>query len=58
MTTKEYRKQVKEFRAYCSTLTDDQVVNVCAKECEAQVTNPDRLPHYEAASVEKASRGL
>ena len=47
-----------EFRAYCRTLTDAQVIAVVHKEREGAQRDPDRDPHLRAAMDEATHRGL
>lgn len=51
-------KSYKQFRAYCATLTDDQVSHVVERERAGAERDPDREPHYEAAIDEARKRGL
>lgn len=52
------RREYRDFRAYCATLTDAQVLNVVEKEREGARRDPDRDPHFSAALDEAQSRGL
>lgn len=52
------RTEYDDFRAYCATLTDAQVMAVVHKEREGARRDPDRDPHFAAAMDECTARGL
>ncbi len=52
------RTEYEDFRAYCRTLTDSQVIEVVHKEREGARRDRDRDPHFQAAMDEATARRL
>lgn len=52
------RTEYRDFRDYCRTLTDAQLVAVVQKEREGSRRDPDRDSHCDAAMDEANRRGI